>query len=85
MCVSDIYPAEFWDAPGLFWSVSYLDLLLQCNHQSSHHMHTCEMRLVAMDKFIIFENFHHTHIIKKGQIQTCIKFWVRTVRNFSRR
>lgn len=64
-CVSDIYPAEFWDAPKLFWSVDYLDLSLQCNHQSSHRVHNCEMRLVAIDKFIIFGNFHYPHIMKR--------------------
>lgn len=64
-CVSDIYPAEIWDAPRWFCSVDPLDLSLQHSHQSSHQVHTCEMRLVAMDTFIVFGNCHHTYIIKK--------------------
>lgn len=62
--MSDIYPAEIWDAPRLFWSVDSLDLLFQHSHQSSHQVHTCEMRLVAMDIFFVFGNFRHTYIIK---------------------
>lgn len=73
MCVTFIL--QFWDTPRSFWSVDYLDLSLGCKSlKFSPSACPCsavslclirKMRLVAIDRFIVFQKSQNAYILKK--------------------